>query len=56
MAGIGSRRSFMEPSAVLEMTVLYFCRFGVFVREIFAEMAAAAFLAVERRIVMASET
>src|SRR5471032_1793767 len=28
IAGIGSRRNFMEPSAALEMTELYFCAPG----------------------------
>ena len=49
IGGIGSRRSFMEPSAALEMTALYFAAAGILVREILAEMAAAAFLAVQSR-------
>jgi len=46
IGGIGSRRNFMEPSAALEITELYFAASGSFVREILAEMAATAFLAV----------
>jgi hypothetical protein len=48
ISGIGSRRTFIEPSAAFLHDDVDLAAGGVLVRKILAEMAAAAFLAVNR--------